>query len=45
LGAIFKIMGFEISYDVEPYFRPQILNWAGSKVGDITIENLPDFYS
>ena len=44
LGAIFKIMGFPISEDVEPYFRPQILNWAGSKVGDITIENLPDFY-
>ena len=45
LGAILKILGYPVFEDVEPYFRPQILNWAGSKVGDITIENLPDFFS
>ena len=44
LGAILKILGYPVFEDVEPYFRPQILNWAGSKVGDITIENLPDFF-
>lgn len=45
LGAVLKIMGYPVFEDVKPYFRPQILNWAGSKVGDITIENLPDFSS
>jgi len=42
LGAVFKIMGYPVYEDVEQYFRPQIFNWAGTQVGNITIENLPD---
>ena len=40
LGAVFRALGYIIKKDVRPYFFPEINNWAGKKVGDVTLQNL-----
>jgi len=40
LGAVFRALGYAIKKDVRPYFFPEINNWAGKKVGDVTLQNL-----
>ena len=40
LGAVIRALGYDVPEDVRPYFQPDIYNWAGAKVGDITLGNL-----
>ena len=40
LGAVCKALGCPMTAEVQPYFMPEITNWAGTKVGDVTLENL-----
>ena len=40
LGAVIKAFGYDIPESLAPYFMPELSNWAGSVVGDITLENL-----
>ena len=41
LGAVVKLLGFDLVPAVLPYFEPDIYNWAGTKVGAIKIDNWP----
>lgn len=40
LGAVCRMMGCTDHESLKPYFQPEIYNWAGTKVGNITVENL-----
>ena len=40
LGAVIRALGYDVPPSVMPYFMPDITNWAGTKVGDVTIGNL-----
>jgi len=41
LGAVIKALGFDIPSSLLPYFEPSLYNWAGTKVGQIKIDNFP----
>ena len=41
LGAVIKMLGFDVPSSLQPYFAPDITNWAGTKVGQIRVDNLP----
>ena len=41
LGAVIKMLGFDVPSSLQPYFAPDITNWAGAKVGQIRVDNLP----
>ena len=38
LGAVMSWLGFAHDETCQPYFTPQLYNWAGTPVGDITID-------
>lgn len=42
LGVVFQALGLQIDARVEPFFSPIICNWAGTAVGDITVEIATD---
>ena len=40
LGAVIGAIGYEMPDVLIPYFTPILRNWAGTEVGDITLDNL-----
>ena len=41
IGAVIRAIGYEMPEPLSAYFTPILRNWAGTEVGDITVENLP----
>ena len=40
LGAVIRAIGYQMPDALTPYFTPILRNWAGTEVGDITLDNL-----
>ena len=41
LGAVIKSLGYEIDESLKQYLSPDLRNWAGVKVGDVSLGNFP----
>lgn len=37
LGAVINTLGYDMMPDLDPYFYPDLTNWAGDMVGDIRV--------